>query len=415
MRETIPPAPDRIATLRSEMAKRGETPNLAFDRGEKPIGWQFDAGLPDPDLFPIDDLARISGRVLREDAFDGLQYGKAHSRSILYGYEELRQRLAERESARGGRAFSIDDVMLTSGGIGALAMAIHAFVDPGDVVIVEAPTWNLVLRTARVAGAEIVAIPVDEEGLDVDALESVLEELAASGRAPKLVYTIATFHTPTGACLSSERRRRLVELAGTWGFVIVEDDVYAELRYDGEPLPTMLSMDDEGRVLRVQSLSKTLAPALRLGWVTGSSETIAVLASVRADLGVSQWIARIADAYIREGLYDPHVARVNAVYRAKRDVCLAALASHCADAVKTSRPDGGFFLWCALDPAWDGRRVQEHALEAGVVCRPGERFFGDDSEEGRQRFRICFTTPPLERIEPGIAALGEAIRSSRRD
>ena len=405
--------PATIRSLRSQMAQRGETPNLVFDLPDDPVDWQFDAGLPDPDCFPVDDLARISERMLRQDTAEGLQYGKAHSHSILYGYEGLRQTLADRESLETGRPFGIEEVMLTAGGVQALATAVQAFVDPGDVVAVEAPTWNLALRVVRVAGAEIVPIVVDQDGLDVDALERVLEELADKGRALKLLYTISTFHTPTGTCLSRERRRRLVDLAAKHHFVILEDDVYAALRYDGEPLPSMLSMDEEGLVVRIQSLSKTLAPALRLGWVTGQSETIATLASVRADLGVSQWVGRIADEYIRTGRYDVHVDHTNALYRRKRDVCLAALAEHCGEAVDVSRPDGGFFLWCTLDPAYDGQRVQERALAAGVVCRPGERFFGD-AHAGRQHFRICFATPPLERIEAGIAALGEAIRASRR-
>lgn len=408
-----PTTPELIQSLRSEMATRGAIPNLVFDPPAAPIQWHFGAGLPDPAFFPIDDLARIAEQVLRQDAVEGLQYGKADSGSILYGFEGLRQRIAERESVETGRVLGIDEVMLTSGGVQALTLAVQAFVDPGDVVAVEAPTWNLVLRAAQVAGAEAIPIPVDDDGFDVDALESTLERLAEEGRSLKLVYTISTFHTPTGVSLSSERRRRLVELAAKWRFVILEDDVYAALRYEGEALPSMLSMDEQGLVIRIQSLSKTLAPALRLGWVTGHAETISSLAAVRADLGVSQWVARIADEYIREGLYEPHIARVNALYRTKRDACLAALAKHCPDAVRSSHPKGGFFLWCELDPAYDGQVVHERALAAGVACRPGERFFGDP-EEGRQCFRICFTTPPLEHIEPGIAALAEAIRASKR-
>jgi len=403
--------PELLHSLRSQAAQRGTSHYL--DLPATPMKWVFEAGLPDPATFPIDDFARIAERVLREDADDGLQYGSGVSGSITYGWEGLRDVIAARTSASTGREFGRREVMLTSGGVQALTATCRAFLDPGDSFAVEAPTWNAVLGAARVAGAEAVAIPLDDEGLRLDLLEAQLEHLSAQGRPLKLLYTISTFHSPAGVCLSEPRRRRLVELAREWRFVILEDDVYGELRYDGEPLPSMLSMDTAGLVVRVESLSKTLAPALRIGWVTGHATALEALAIVRGDLGVSQWIARIAEAYLEEGLYEPHLAEVIALYRAKRDACVAALEKHCPDSLRFAKPDGGFFLWCDLDARYDGREVLKHALAAGVVCRPGEEFFGDP-DQGRQWFRLSFVTPPLEEIEPGIAALGEAIRNSAR-
>jgi 2-aminoadipate transaminase len=402
---------EQIRLLRSQAARRGTGSYLDLPRAE--VKWVFEAGLPDPETFPIDDLVRISERVLREDASEALQYGSGYAGSILYGWEGLRDLLAERASAASGRELGRREVMLTSGGVQALTLTCKAFLDPGDPFAVEVPTWNAVLGAARIAGASPIAIPLDDGGLRLDVLEQQLERLAREGRPLKLLYTISSFHTPTGVCLSEPRRRKLVELAAKWHFVILEDDVYGDLRYDGDPLPSMLSLDSAGLVVRVESLSKTVAPALRLGWVTGHAESVAALSAVRGDLGVSQWVARVAEQYLREGLYEPHLASINSLYRAKRDACLAALEKHCQGALSWTRPDGGFFLWCELDPRYDGREVLKRALAAGVVCRPGERFFGEP-EQGRQWFRLSFVTPPQDQIEPGIAALGDAIRASAR-
>jgi 2-aminoadipate transaminase len=401
-----------IASLRSAAAMRGRGSYLDLPPAD--VNWAFEAGLPDPATFPLDDLERITARVLREDADQGLQYGSGYSGSVLYGYEGLRQVLAARMSSAEGRDFGLRELMLTSGGVQALTLCCQAFLDPGDSFAVEAPTWDAVLGAARVAGAAPVAIPLDDDGLRIDVLERELVRLARDGRPLKLLYTIDAFHTPTGVCLSLERRRRLVELAREYRFVVLEDQVYADLRYDGDPIPSLLSLDDSGLVLRVDSLSKTLAPALRIGWVTGHADAVAALSAVRGDLGVSQWLARVAAIYLEEGLYEAHLEKINRLYRKKRDIAMAALERHCGAALTFTRPKGGFFLWCELSKRFDGRQVLRKALERGVVCRPGERFFGDP-EEGRQLFRLSFVTPPLEEIERGIAVLGEAIRASEMD
>lgn len=404
------PRPIDVDSLRSAAAAAGRSGYWAFD-GEITVKWAFEAGLPDPATFPIDDLARIHEDVLRRDADDALQYGGGANGSIVYGWEGLRDRLLERTVARDGGELDRRSVMLTSGGAQALSLACDALLDPDDVAIVEAPSWEMVLTSARRRGAEIVAVPVDEDGLRVDLLEAVLDAARRDGRRVKLLYTIATFHTPTGVCLSLERRRRLVELAAEYDFLILEDHVYGDLRYEGDAIPTIRSLDANGRVLTVESFSKTLAPALRLGWVTGHPDVVGAVSAVRGDLGVSQWTARVMEQFLAEDRFDPHLARVNALYRRKRDVAVAALAEHCSDHVKWNTPQGGFFLWLELDPAIDGKKVMQHALAEGVYCRPGERFFGDP-DEGRSFLRLSFVMVPIEELERGIAVLGRAIEAS---
>jgi 2-aminoadipate transaminase len=366
----------------------------------------FEAGLPDPATFPVDELARIAARVLERDRNE-LQYGTPIGGDLSYGFHGLRELLAERTAARDGRDLDVAGVMLTSGGGQAISLAVQAFVDPGDHVVVEAPTWEYPLRDLAVAGARTTAIPLDDDGLRIDLLEAHLADLAARGERLKLVYTIATFNVPTGVCLSLERRRRLVALAHEHGFVIVEDNVYGDLRYEGEHLPTLSSLDRDGVVVTIESFSKTVMPGLRLGWVSGHPDAIEALARVRRDLGVGQLIARVVAEYVGEGRLDAHIAAVCDLNRSKRDVSLAAFQEHCTGAMTWNRPPGGYFIWLELADHVDGGALQRRALGQGVVCRPGERFYGEP-EHGRQRMRFAFTAVPADSLERAIAILGEA-------
>jgi 2-aminoadipate transaminase len=375
--------------------------------------WLFEAGLPDPAVVPVDDLERLTGQVLREELAEALQYGAAANGEVINGYIGLRDRLAARGQRTDGRDLDGRNVMLTCGAVQALSLAFEAFVDPGDAVAIESPTWNAVLGMAQRRGADMIPLPIDDDGVQLDVLEAHLVRLAAAGRRLKLVYTIATFNTPTGVCLSLDRRRRLVELAHTWDFLVLEDNVYGDLRYAGAHLPTLFSLDDSGRVFKVDSFSKIVAPGLRVGWVTGHADLIATLASVRGDLGVSQLVTRVLDRYLQAGLLDPHIAQVNALYARKLAVAEAALHTHCDPWVRWRTPQGGFFLWVALDDAIDATEVMRRALTDGVLCRAGEKFFGD-AALGRQWFRLAFPTMPVAEIERGIAVLGRAIAASRR-
>jgi 2-aminoadipate transaminase len=256
---------------------------------------------------------------------------------------------------------------------------------------------------------------MDAEGMIVDELERAIARLASDGKRLKLVYTIATFNTPTGWSLSRTRREQLLGLAEEHGFLVLEDNVYGELRYDGEEIPTLFSLDRSGLVVKIDSFSKILAPALRIGWVTGDPEAIRALGVVRGDLGVSQWIARVVARFMSEGKLEPHIASVNARYREKRDVAVAALREHCGPWVSFDVPEGGFFIWVGLAPEVDGQQAMMKALAEGVVCRPGERFFGDtDADVAKQWFRLNFTMIDRSEIERGIAALGAAIAASVR-
>lgn len=372
----------------------------------------FESGLPDPATFPVDDLARLYAEVLRDETAD-LQYGTPIEGDLSYGFVGLRRLLAERGRRIDGRAMDPSWVMLTNGGVHGISSAALAFLDPGDVAAVECPTWEFILQDVRNTGAEPVAIPLDEQGLRVDVLEDELRRLHAEHRRLKLLYTIPTFNVPTGVTTTLERRRRLIELAVEHNFVVVEDNVYGELRYEGEPVPSLFSLDEHGVVVKIESFSKTFVPGLRLGWVAAHPSAMAAVARVRRDIGVSQLNARVMARYLAEGRFDPHVEQVNHLYRAKRDAALAALEEHCSRWVRWNRPEGGYFLWLELDDAVDGQKVQAKAMAEGVMCRPGERFFGQTGE-GAQQLRLAFTNPSIDAMGRAIAVLGRAASDSLR-
>jgi 2-aminoadipate transaminase len=408
-------ASERIEQLVSQSVQRVPRSGWFEFPADVQIRWAFEAGLPDPATFPLDDLERLTTDVLRDDAADALQYGSPGSNGINWGYEILRDRIAERTLRLEGREINRRNVMLTLGGVQAITLACRAFLDPGDVVAVEAPTWGAALSAAKQSGADALAIPMDRDGMHVDQLEPEIERLAREGRRLKMLYTIATFNTPTGWSMSLPRRRQLLDLAKRHNFIVLEDNVYGELRYDGDTIPTLFSLDDSGLVVKIDSFSKILAPALRLGWVSGDPEAMRALGAVRGDLGVSQWLARVVARFMEEGKLDPHVAMVNALYREKRDIAVRALRDQCGPWVDFDVPEGGFFLWIELSPDVDGEQVMQKAFAEGVMCRPGERFFGDtDADAHKQWFRLSFVMVPKDEIERGITALGKAIADSAR-
>ena len=329
-------------SLQSAAAARGSNYYLT-GLPEGPMPLVFEAGLPDPTTFPAAELGRLLTEVLEVEAAE-LQYGSPIDGDLGYGNIGLRRLLAQRTLEIDGRPVDPAGVMLTSGGVQGIAEAIAAFLDPGDHAVVEAPTWDYTLRAIQATGAEATAIPLDDDGMQIDILEQHIARLEAAGERLKLVYTIATFNVPTAISLSEERRRRLVALAQEHGFVIVEDNVYADLRYDGDALPSLYSLDDAGLVVKVDSFSKTLMPALRLGWVTGDPAAIDALARVRRDLGVSQLVARAIARFVHQGRYEPHIASACDALprqaRRRRDRARTALHRH--DDVEP--PGRGLFL-----------------------------------------------------------------------
>jgi 2-aminoadipate transaminase len=374
---------------------------------EVPVRWHLDMGLPDLTTFPGSALASLIGRSLSAPE-PPLLYGGPGRVEIARGHRGLREVLAARMGLP-----SAEGVMLTSGAAQAVEHVYRAVLDRGDVVAVEAPTWGAAIRMGRILGAEPVAVPMDRDGMRIEELERDIARIEATGRRLRLVYTIATYHTPTGWSLSQDRRRRLLELAQEHDFLVIDDQVYGELRYEGPVLPPLAALAGGERVVTVGSFSKTIAPALRLGWLAAPPDRVEMLARRREDLGSSQLTAQVLERFVRSGDYDDHVARVCRIYRAKRDIVADTLHRTCGDAVRFDVPDGGMYFWVELADDIDGGQVMAHAKRGGVACRPGEEFFGDRGDRG-QWFRMAFTPVPEDELLRGVRVLCDAVRRSGR-
>ncbi len=403
----------------SDLAAGG--PALFFPDPPAQVTFNFDQGIAAEETFPIEEFKELIGEVLDRDQGRALEY-------ISFGYEEetdqivylpsyielvlghtgLREEVARWLSATQGLSgYGADNLILTSGSVQAIALTINALVNPGDGVLVEKATFPYAMRFMEMRGADIRTVDIDEHGLVVESLVERLEELRRDGVTPKLLYVIPTFQLPTCVVMPEDRRRRLLEVAEEYDILVLEDSIYADLRYEGDPVPSLLSLDTSGRVLQSHGFSKVLAPALRIGWVTASQPLIQALASVRQDLGVSQWICRMLAEYLRAGKLDPHIERANEVYRRKRDLAVKAVREHCGGLVTFDVPQGGYYLWMRVADNVDWEKAQHQAALNGVFCRPGEKFLGE--EAGAGYLRLAYSHAPDHELERGIKALGEAI------
>lgn len=357
-------------------------------------------GHPDPAHFPIRDLLASAERALRRNSL-ALQYGD------VLGFPDLRDFIVARVKRDDAKIVAREQVMVSSGGLHALGLLFEALLDPGDLLVVEAPTYGAVLSWIGSRKLKAIAIPVDENGMRVDELETRLGELWREGRLPKLVYTIPTFHNPTGTEMSLERRRRLVQLAAQWGFLIIEDETYRDLRFEGAALPSLYSLDEAGLVVKIGSFSKTVAPGLRLGLVVGHPDIVSALGLLRTDLGSSPWLAATVADYVSGGRFEERVQYLCSFYRDKRDRMLAALEAHCTPFATWRIPRGGFFFWLRTAPGIEANQLLEESRKEGLEYNPGFNYFLDGS--GGDRLRLVFANVTLDKIDPGIAALGRAL------
>jgi len=403
----------------TELAARG--PALFFPDAPAAVTFNFDQGLAAEETFPLDDFEELMTRVLRRDQGRALEY-------ISFGYDEENDQieylptyielmlgytgLREQAAKWIGRTQDLsglgpDNLILTSGSVQAIALAVNAFVNPGDGVIIEQASFPYAIRFLEQRGANIRHVDMDEHGMQIDSLVEALEGFKAEGVTPKLIYTIPTFQLPTMVVMPVDRRRRLIEIAEEYDLLVLEDSIYADLRFDGDPVPSLLHLDTTGRVMQSHGFSKVLAPALRIGWITASEQIIAALAAVRQDLGVSQWICRMLEEFLIEGKMDAHIEKANAVYKRKCDLTVAAIEKYCGGLLEFQKPQGGFYLWLRVAENVDWEKAQHQAALNGVFCRPGEKFGG--AMAGKGYMRLAFSHAPDHEIERGIKALGEAI------
>ena len=359
----------------------------------------FSGGTPDPAHYPMGVLTELLPDVLREDDAAAMTYVPEP------GYAGLREVLAARHSERDGVDLDPAQIAITNGTAGALVMAAAAFLEPGDVVIVDRLTYHGALLTFRLAGASVIGVPLDDDGLRADALEELLTDLQASGQRVKLVYTIPGCQSPTGRLMPAARRLQLADLARRFGVVLLYDDTYGELRYeDGFP-PSLLAYAPE-RTMHLGSFSKTIAPGLRVGWTAAPPNVTAALTSIRTDLGTTAIMQRLVARFIEGGYYDAHLAQVNPFYRDKRDVMVEALEEHCAPYCTWHVPPGGFFIWLEF-PHDTVPQLEQLGLDERVAFFGGHHFSVDEPE--RSGLRLAFGQLSVDDIREGIGRLGRAM------
>jgi len=365
----------------------------------KPI--MLTGGVPDPSSLPIDDLIACNEKVLREQGTYALMYGGPQ------GYAGLAEWLAKRAHAQEGLELGAENFVITCGSAGGLENICETFLDPGDVAIIERPTFAGSLRTIISCLPEIAGVPVDDDGLRPEALSETLAGIRAAGKRAKILYTISNFHNPAGSTLTIERRKQIVDLCRDAGVLIIQDDAYGAISFDAEPHPTMFSLAGGTGALLLGTFSKTLATGLRIGWIMGEKPVIDAITRMRFDMGVSPWTTRVITEFCESGRFDAHLAQVIEIYRRKRDAMLAALDERCARYARWSVPKGGFFLWLQLAEGVDPERLRYTANEEAVGYVAGSAFF--DDRGGADRVRLCYSNVDESDIREAIMRFGRAL------
>lgn len=357
----------------------------------------FAGGNPSPNTFPSPELAEISAHVMKSNVAQCLQY------SISNGQVPLREYLTEMMKFEGVTT-TVENVTITTGSQQSIELIAKIFINPGDRVLVENPTYVAALKIFGLYHADVVPVGSDNYGIIPEELEKQLAE-----RPAKLLYLIPNFQNPTGITLNLERRKMIMDIVKKNNIVVIEDDPYGKLRYDGEPLPHMKTMDNTGQVIYLGSFSKIIAPGLRVAFVV-SDENIAqkiVLGKQNNDMHTPGHTQMIVNEYCRRGLLEPHIKMCRELYSEKRDMMLSALNKYFPKEMTWIRPEGGMFLWATLPEGCSSTELLDYALPAKVAYVPGDSFFADGSGIGTMR--LNFANASNEQIETGIKLLGEKI------
>ena len=367
--------------------------------------YEFGGGLPDPASFPYEGMIEATRRMMQAEGAAAMTYGEPQ------GYRGLRELVCEKYERFEKLKVEPENIVVANGSGHALALAFSAFVDPGDPVISEAPTFSGSLNTIRRHGPEILDVPVDGEGIVTDAVRARLQTLRRQGRRCKLIYTIVNFQNPSGPSQSLRRRRELIRLAHEYDTLILEDDAYGELRFEGETLPPLYGLDTGGRVIRAGTLSKILGAGVRLGWLCAPREMIPAFQGFLFGGGVNPYMSRVATWFMRDHMVS-HVNRLIDVYRTKRDAMLKGLDEFLAgtDAVM-SRPEGGFFVWIRLPAGTNPERLTHLATQARVQYTPGSSFFPHGG--GDEFIRLAFSYESPEKCYEGSRLMARAILDAR--
>jgi 2-aminoadipate transaminase len=373
---------------------------------EDPEIISFAGGLPAPDVFPVEEFVEASTRVLRNQGAAALQYGSSE------GYTPLREMIA-RHTNRFGIDVTPDNIMITSGSQQALDLLGKVFINHGDRILVESPTYLGALQAWNIYGAEYVTTRSDQDGIVTTEMETALRT------GPKFIYSLPNFQNPTGVTIPLDRRMQLIELADHYGVPIVEDDPYGQLRFEGEAIPALEVLDSQkhhngccysGNVIYLSTFSKTLAPGIRLAWVIAPPEVIRklVMAKQGADLNTASFNQMIAYEVSRGGFLDRHIKHIIKVYRERRDVMLDTLTEHMPEGVSWTHPKGGLFLWVTLPEQLNSVDLFKEAVKRKVAFVPGESFYPCGGGKNTMRLNFSYSSP--EKINEGISRLATTVK-----
>jgi 2-aminoadipate transaminase len=359
-------------------------------------------GLPDTSTFPPDTFAAVAQRIARESCAKALQYGPTE------GLDETKACIAEVMAAEGMQV-DHEDLIVTTGGQQVIDLVTKALIDPGDVVIAEGPTYPGAVPVFSSYEADVVQVDMDSDGMRIDLLEETLERLERDGRRPKFIYTVPSFQNPAGVTMSQARRRRLVEVAHERELLVLEDNPYGLLRYEGEAPTPLLSLDGGVYVMYLGTFSKILSPGIRLGWVVAPPPVLEKinLGKQAADLCTSTLSQLMVQAYFEESRWRDYVESLTEIYRARRDTMLDALAEHFPRQAEWTRPAGGLFIWATLPDFIDTTDLLARALRENVAFVPGEAAFLDG--RGRNAMRLNFSGSNEDAIREGIRRIGEVV------
>ena len=373
---------------------------------EQPDIISFAGGLPAPEVFPVKQFKEACNTVLDEFGAQALQY------STTEGYRPLREMIA-RHATRFGIDIAPDNILITSGSQQALDFIGRVFINQGDHIVCESPTYLGALQAWNAYGAQYISVPSDENGMIVDELEKALRV------GPKFIYVLPNFQNPAGSTLNLERRKKLVELADRYGVPIIEDDPYGQLRYEGEHLPAVVTLDSQfrgddgtytGNVIYLSTFSKILAPGIRLAWVVAPQEVIRklVMAKQAADLHTATFNQIVAFEVGKGGFLDEHVKFIRATYKERRDIMLETMDEVFPSEVRWTHPQGGMFLWGILPKGMDAAEVLKVAIEKKVAFVPGGSFHPNGGGENTMRLNFSFSSPEI--IREGITRLALLLR-----
>ena len=361
--------------------------------------YDFAVAYPDPESLPLDELMECLRGALDEEGRELAVYYNQQ------GYVPLREYVASKLARDRDIHVSADEIFLGDGSSQPIHMISEALLDPGDVVFTEDFVYSGTLNTLRRFQADIRGIPCDDDGMLPDTLDSAIQRAAGEGKTSKFIYTIPVFQNPQGWTMSLDRRQAMVRVAQKHGVPILEDDCYVDLRYEGEPVTSIHSLDDTGTVMYVGSFSKIIAPGMRLGYMAAPPQVIDRVRGVKSGGAVNQFATLAVHRYATSGL-DQHIGDIREIFRAKRDAMLAALGENFGSSATWSHPDGGLYIWLKLPDGVDLAAIRETALNADVGYHAGDQF-APDGASGKNYARLCYGYNTPEEIHEGIARLAE--------